>query len=77
MVPDISTAHRIADVDDMSVRVLAGPQRPIVLMPRLATARVADSVAPHNPDLGVMLAYTPMQHCCSDSRATSRDRPYW
>ena len=38
MVPDMATAHRIADVDDMSARVLAGPQRPIVLMPRLATA---------------------------------------
>ncbi len=60
MVPDMATAHRIADVDDVSARVLVGPQRPIVLMPRLATAPVADSVAPHNPDLGVMLAYTPM-----------------
>ena len=29
-------------------------------MPRPAGAPVADSVAPHNPDLGVMLAYTPL-----------------
>ena len=60
MVPDTATAHRITEVDDTSARVLAGPQRPIVLMPRRATAPVAGSVAPHNPDLGVMLAYTPM-----------------
>ncbi len=37
-----------------------GPQRPIVLMPRLPGAPIADAVAPHNPDLGVMLAYTPL-----------------
>ena len=60
MVPDLATAHRIAAIDDMSARVLSGPQRPIVLMPRLPSAPVADSVAPHNPDLGVMLAYAPL-----------------
>jgi hydrogenase maturation protein HypF len=60
MVPDLDTAHRVADIDDASQRLLCGPQRPIVLMPRLAAAPVAASVAPHNPDLGVMLAYTPL-----------------
>jgi hydrogenase maturation protein HypF len=60
MVPDLATAHRIATIDATSERLLSGPQRPIVLMPRLAGAPVAESVAPHNPDLGVMLAYTPL-----------------
>jgi hydrogenase maturation protein HypF len=60
MVADLQTARRIAIVDDASARVLSGPQRPIVLMPRRAGAPVADSVAPHNPDLGVMLAYAPL-----------------
>ncbi len=60
MVPDLAGAHRIAAVDDVSARLLSGPQRPIVLVPRLAEAPVADAVAPHNPDLGVMLAYTPL-----------------
>jgi len=60
MVPDLATARTIAVVDDSSARVLSGPQRPIVLMPRLPGTRVADAVAPHNPDLGVMLAYTPL-----------------
>ncbi len=60
MVPDLATAHRIADIDEESERLLSGPQRPIVLVPRLFAAFVADSVAPHNPDLGVMLAYTPL-----------------
>ena len=60
MVPDLPTACAIADVDDPSARLLSGPQRPIVLMPRRRDARIADAVAPHNPDLGVMLAYTPL-----------------
>jgi hydrogenase maturation protein HypF len=60
MVPDLPTACAIADIDDPSARLLAGPQRPIVLVPRRRDARIADAVAPHNPDLGVMLAYTPL-----------------
>jgi hydrogenase maturation protein HypF len=60
MVPDLPTARAIADVDGPSARLLAGPQRPIVLMPRRREARIADAVAPHNPDLGVMLAYAPL-----------------
>ncbi len=60
MVADLTTAHRIANIDAASSQVLTGPQRPIVLMPRRANAPVAESVAPHNPDLGVMLAYTPL-----------------
>ncbi|OBF37765.1 carbamoyltransferase HypF [Mycobacterium sp. ACS1612] len=60
MVLDLATARAVADVDDASARLLAGPQRPIVLMPRRHGAPVADAVAPRNPDLGVMTAYTPL-----------------
>ncbi|MDH6193483.1 hydrogenase maturation protein HypF [Mycobacterium frederiksbergense] len=60
MVPDLAAAHAIADVDDTAARLLCGPQRPIVLMPRLPGAPVVESVAPRNPDLGVLLAYTPL-----------------
>ena len=31
-----------------------------MLVPRRRDARIADAVAPRNPDLGVMLAYTPL-----------------
>ena len=60
MVADLSTARIIAEVDDGSARLLSGARRPIVLMPRREGAPVAHAVAPHNPDLGVMLAYTPL-----------------
>jgi hydrogenase maturation protein HypF len=59
-VPDLPTARRIADVDEPAQRLLTGPQRPIVLLPRLPDSGVADSVAPCNPDLGVMVAYAPL-----------------
>jgi hydrogenase maturation protein HypF len=60
MVPDIATAQRIAAVDEPAGRLLCGPQRPVVLVPRLAGSGVAGSVAPGNPDLGIMVAYTPL-----------------
>ena len=60
MVPDLATARSVVEVDDLAARMLSGPQRPIVLMPRASGAAVADSVAPHNPDLGVLLAYAPL-----------------
>jgi hydrogenase maturation protein HypF len=42
--------------------LLTGPQRPIVLAPRVADATVAASVAPGALELGVMLAYSPLHH---------------
>src|ERR1700682_4558863 len=60
MVPDLATARSVVEVDDLAARMLSGPQRPIVLMPRGSGAAVADSVAPHNPDLGVLVAYAPL-----------------
>jgi hydrogenase maturation protein HypF len=46
---------------------LTSPQRPIVLLERLATAPVAPSVAPNSPWLGVMVPYTPLHHLlCHD-----------
>jgi hydrogenase maturation protein HypF len=60
MVPDLPTACAIADMDDPSARLLCGPQRPIVLVPRRHDARIANAVAPRSPDLGVLLAYTPL-----------------
>ena len=60
MVPDLESARDVGDVDGAAALALGGPQRPIVLLARRPLAPVADAVAPHNPDLGVMLAYTPL-----------------
>ena len=74
MVADLSTARTIAEVDEGSARLLSGAQRPIVLMPRREDAPVAHAVAPHNPDLGVMLATHPSTRCSSGSPVTNRVR---
>ncbi|MCW2558982.1 MAG: hydrogenase maturation protein HypF [Mycobacterium sp.] len=60
MVAELATARAIATVDEAAARVLTSPQRPIVVMPRRACACVTAAVAPNNPDIGVMLAYTPL-----------------
>ncbi len=60
MVADLTVARRLCVVDEAATRLLSGTQRPIVLMARSPSAPVAASVAPHNPDLGVMLAYAPL-----------------
>ncbi|MFN2518213.1 MAG: carbamoyltransferase HypF, partial [Jatrophihabitantaceae bacterium] len=59
---DLSVAHRLVRIDDDEQCVLTGAARPIVIMHRRAEARVSDLVAPGNPLLGVMLAYTPLHH---------------
>ncbi|WP_082392906.1 carbamoyltransferase HypF [Nocardia arizonensis] len=59
MAPDLATARTLVTVDAAAAALLSGPQRPIVLLARTGSA-VADSVAPRNPYLGVMLAYTPL-----------------
>lgn len=60
MAPDLTGAHGIVELDADAARLLRSPARPIVVLPRRAGASVSESVAPRNPDLGVMLAYTPI-----------------
>ncbi|WP_328394605.1 carbamoyltransferase HypF [Nocardia sp. NBC_00416] len=59
MAPDLGVAREITAVDTAAAALLTGPQRPIVLLPR-GIRPIAESVAPGNPDLGVLLAYTPL-----------------
>ncbi len=49
----------VADADRV---LLEGARRPIVLLPRRDDAGIAQSVAPGNARLGVMLPYTPLHH---------------
>ncbi|BCB91901.1 carbamoyltransferase HypF [Phytohabitans suffuscus] len=61
MAADLDTAARLATVDEGGRALLAGVRRPIVLLDRAGAAdRVAASVAPGSPDLGLMLPYTPL-----------------
>lgn len=62
MARDLPAAARLVHLDAPTTDLLTGPARPIVLAPRRADAPVTDLVAPGAPDLGVMLAYTPLHH---------------
>lgn len=59
MLRDLSVARTIVNLDERSETLLVSPARPIVLAPAITHL---PGVAPDNPDLGVMLAYTPVHH---------------
>jgi hydrogenase maturation protein HypF len=52
----------LAELDPREDELLRSRERPIVLVRRLADARIAPSVAPRTPWLGLMLPYTPLHH---------------
>lgn len=62
MARTLDEAKALIEVDDTTAALLTSPAAPIVLAPRLANAPIAPNVAPGNPTLGVMLAYTPLHH---------------
>ena len=62
MVAGLAEARELIDLTAAEERLLEGRERPIVIARRLPGAPVAASVAPSGPDLGVMLAYSPLHH---------------
>jgi hydrogenase maturation protein HypF len=73
MCPTVASARSVTAVSAAEAALLEGSTRPIVLLRRLHAgmdAGVADSVAPHLHELGVMLPYTPLHHLLM--RATDR-----
>ncbi len=64
MVADVPAAERLARVGAAERRLLAGPERPIVLLEarRRAEPPLAPGVAAGNRRLGIFLPYTPLHH---------------
>ena len=62
MAPDIPAITRFARCDDIEQRILGGPERPIVLLPKLPGNPIAPLVAPANGYFGVMLPGAPLHH---------------
>jgi len=67
MVPSAESVRFEVRISDLEARLLRSPEAPIVLLDRRSGAaefmsRIAPSVAPGNPTLGLMLPYTPMHH---------------
>jgi hydrogenase maturation protein HypF len=60
LVRDVAMARQLVELTEAEEALLVSRERPIVLSRRLPDAPVAGSVAPRAPDLGLMLAYTPL-----------------
>lgn len=62
MVKDLDTAKRLVEISTKEEQRLISPQRPILLLRKRKNILVADSVAPKNNRLGIMLPYTPLHY---------------
>jgi hydrogenase maturation protein HypF len=62
MVLSLDDARALAVVDPAEERLLVSVERPVVLVRRRAGSGLAPEVAPGNPLVGLLLAYTPLHH---------------
>jgi len=63
MVADLAAARRLAQVGEAEARLLASPERPIVLLAARPDAEpLAPEVAPGLSLVGLLLPYTPLHH---------------
>ncbi len=60
MLKDMDTVKRECDPGRKAESLLSGYERPIVLISKKDGGHIAESVAPGNPKLGVMLPYAPV-----------------
>ncbi len=60
LLVDLPAARALCELSPEAEAELTSPRRPIVLAPRRPDAAVAAGVAPGLPELGLMLAYTPV-----------------
>lgn len=67
MMRSIKQVQARCNVSDIEQEALNTPAAPIVLLTKCGDAPgIADAVAPENPNLGVILAYTPLHHLMLD-----------
>jgi hydrogenase maturation protein HypF len=62
MARDAAQARTLCEMSLQAEALLTAPAAPIVLLRRRSDAPIAESVAPDNPNVGIMLPYTPLHH---------------
>jgi hydrogenase maturation protein HypF len=62
MFPSFGAVAEFARIEPLEERLLLSTEAPIVLLRRTDLKGLAESIAPRNPCLGVMLPYTPLHH---------------
>lgn len=60
MSPNVETVRDFCDLTETEAASLTQPARPIVLLRKVPGSIVAQEVAPHLDEIGVMLPYTPL-----------------
>ncbi len=66
MVADLIAAEALAIVGPSERALLLSAERPVVLVQRRPETELADTVAPRNPLVGLLLPYTPLHHLLLD-----------
>ncbi len=64
MVPDLHSAGELCTISRPEARLLSSPASPITLLKKNVSG--FETVAPDNPELGIMLPYTPLHHLLMD-----------
>jgi hydrogenase maturation protein HypF len=64
MFPSVETVKAVCEASLLEERLLRSPEAPIVLLKKLGNRQsaICNSVAPNNPNLGVMLPSNPLHH---------------
>lgn len=64
MFPSLAGLKTVCEVSPPEERLLTSPEAPIVLLAKIAGGKtqIPDSIAPGNPNLGVMLPSNPLHH---------------
>lgn len=62
MVRNLKIAHQYCVISSKEEQSLQSPRAPIILLKKLSNCQIAESVAPGNDYLGIMLPYTPLHH---------------
>jgi hydrogenase maturation protein HypF len=61
MFPSIDRVREYCQINPLATQLLQSANAPIVLLP-IHVKSLATAIAPNNPNLGVMLPYTPLHH---------------
>jgi len=62
MMPDLDSVRRHCELSAFEENLLTSPAAPIVILPRLPGDDLPSMLAPGNPNLGIMLPYSPLHH---------------
>jgi hydrogenase maturation protein HypF len=64
MFPSLESVKAVCEISPLEERLLRSPEAPVVLLDKISNlkSQIVNSVAPGNPNLGVMLPSNPLHH---------------